>query len=69
MGFPFLVISTDAPQYAAVAERYGAEAPFLRPPELSGDALAAKLQKLLQHEVSDGLVNVLGAPPLEGFRA
>jgi multidrug efflux pump len=36
-------------------------------PELSGDALAAKLQARLQDEISDGLVNVLGAPPIEGL--
>ena len=36
-------------------------------PELSGDALAATLQRRLQDEISDALVNVLGAPPLEGL--
>jgi CMP-N-acetylneuraminic acid synthetase len=32
-----VVVSTDSPELAAVAERYGAEAPFLRPAELSRD--------------------------------
>ncbi|MEX2111781.1 MAG: multidrug efflux RND transporter permease subunit [Pirellulales bacterium] len=36
-------------------------------PELSADALAASLQRTLQAEIVDGLVNVLGAPPLEGL--
>jgi multidrug efflux pump subunit AcrB len=36
-------------------------------PELSGDALATQLQRKLQEEISGGLVNVLGAPPLEGL--
>ncbi len=38
-----------------------------RSAELSGEALAAHLQDRLQNEISDGLVNVLGAPPLEGL--
>lgn len=33
-----VVVSTDEPAYAEVARRYGAEVPFLRPPELAGDA-------------------------------
>jgi CMP-N-acetylneuraminic acid synthetase len=35
------VISTDAPQYADEARRYGLDAPFLRPPELSSDTAGA----------------------------
>lgn len=31
------VVSTDSERYAAVARDYGADAPFLRPAELSGD--------------------------------
>ncbi len=31
------VVSTDSEHYAAVAREYGAEVPFLRPEELSGD--------------------------------
>lgn len=33
-----VVVSTDDPAYAEVAQRYGAEVPFLRPAELAGDA-------------------------------
>ncbi len=32
-----LIISTDSPEYAEVAKKYGAEAPFLRPKELAED--------------------------------
>ncbi len=31
------IISTDSTEYAAVAKKYGAEVPFLRPVEISGD--------------------------------
>lgn len=32
-----VIVSTDSPDYAALAQSLGAEAPFLRPPEISGD--------------------------------
>jgi N-acylneuraminate cytidylyltransferase len=32
-----IVVSTDSKEYADIAMKYGAEAPFLRPPEISGD--------------------------------
>lgn len=32
-----VLISTDSPYYAKIGEYYGAEAPFLRPAEISGD--------------------------------
>ncbi|MFA5920952.1 MAG: acylneuraminate cytidylyltransferase family protein [Methylococcaceae bacterium] len=32
-----VLISTDSEHYAEVGRRYGAEVPFLRPPELAGD--------------------------------
>jgi len=35
--------------------------------ELSGDAIAATLQAKLQSEIGDGLINVFGAPPVEGL--
>ena len=35
--FSDIIISTDSPLYAQIGEYYGAEAPFLRPPELAGD--------------------------------
>ncbi len=36
-GIDRLVVSTDSPEIAKIASRYGAETPFLRPAELSGD--------------------------------
>ena len=35
------IISTDSPEYAREGERYGLEAPFLRPPHLSTDTASA----------------------------
>jgi len=32
-----IVVSTDSEEYATLAKRFGAEAPFLRPAEISGD--------------------------------
>jgi multidrug efflux pump subunit AcrB len=36
-------------------------------PELSGNAIANELQDKLQKEIREGLINVFGAPPLEGL--
>lgn len=35
--FETVVVSTDSPETAAIARHYGAEVPFLRPPELAAD--------------------------------
>jgi multidrug efflux pump subunit AcrB len=35
--------------------------------DLSGDAIAARLQAALSLEIKDGLINVFGAPPLDGL--
>jgi CMP-N-acetylneuraminic acid synthetase len=35
--FSDVVVSTDSKHYAEIARYYGAEVPFLRPPELAGD--------------------------------
>ena len=32
-----VIVSTDSPEYAEIARRYGAEAPFLRPIQIAGD--------------------------------
>ena len=32
-----MIVSTDDPEVTAVAEAFGAEVPFVRPPELSND--------------------------------
>jgi multidrug efflux pump subunit AcrB len=36
-------------------------------PELYGDAIATRLHAALQNRIHDGVVNVFGAPPLEGL--
>jgi CMP-N,N'-diacetyllegionaminic acid synthase len=35
--FSAVVVSTDSEKYVEIAQRYGAEAPFLRPAEMAGD--------------------------------
>jgi CMP-N,N'-diacetyllegionaminic acid synthase len=35
--FSAVIVSTDSVHYAEIARHYGAEVPFLRPPEFSGD--------------------------------
>jgi len=35
--FADIIVSTDSEDYAQIARHYGAEVPFLRPPELAGD--------------------------------
>ena len=44
------IVSTDSAEYAAIARQYGAEAPFIRPAEISGD-LATDLETF-QHALS-----------------
>lgn len=36
--FDDVIVSTDSDEYAEIARRYGAETPFLRPPEFSTDS-------------------------------
>lgn len=36
-GIDRVIVTTDSPEIAEIAIRYGAEAPFARPPELAGD--------------------------------
>ncbi|MEW5914170.1 MAG: acylneuraminate cytidylyltransferase family protein [Thermodesulfobacteriota bacterium] len=56
--FHRVIVSTDDPETAAIAQEYGAEAPFLRPAELAGDKVPTL--PVLQHaarfvEQADGL--------------
>lgn len=41
-----VIVSTDSDEYAKIAERFGAETPFLRPKEISGDT-ASDLEYIL----------------------
>lgn len=36
-GIDRVIVSTDSVEYASIASKYGAEVPFLRPPEISSD--------------------------------
>ena len=52
------IVSTDSREYADIAESYGAQAPFLRPAEISGDTstdlelMEHAIQWLYEHENS-----------------
>jgi spore coat polysaccharide biosynthesis predicted glycosyltransferase SpsG/CMP-N-acetylneuraminic acid synthetase len=46
-----VVVSTDDPQVAEVAREWGAEAPFLRPPDLAGDI--PSLKPVIAHAVRE----------------
>lgn len=67
-----LIVSTDAESIAAVARTYGAEVPFLRPPELARDdspewlAWRHALQYLLDSEggLPDAMVSIPTTAPL-----
>jgi CMP-N,N'-diacetyllegionaminic acid synthase len=53
-----VIVSTDDTEIARIAEQYGAEAPFLRPPELAGDhiSMVPVLQHAVRHiEQQDGI--------------
>ncbi len=41
-----IILSTDSAEYAKIGERYGAEVPYLRPPELSGDMVPAGVPQI-----------------------
>ena len=47
--FHRIIVSTDDAEIAEVARRYGAEAPFLRPPELAGNRVP--MLPVVQHAV------------------
>jgi len=57
----------------ANAPNFGAMYVMLKPfderttEDLSGDAIAARLQKALQDQIPDAQINVFGAPPIDGL--
>ena len=67
-----VVVSTDSPEYAAVARHYGAETPFLRPVEIAADDsldidfLLQALNWLREHEkyFPDFLVHLRPTNPI-----
>jgi CMP-N-acetylneuraminic acid synthetase len=71
--FSDVIVSTDSEQYAEIARYYGAEVPFLRPPELAGDVspdiewLAYTLEKLAENGRKYDCFSILR--PTSPFRA
>jgi multidrug efflux pump subunit AcrB len=61
-----ILLNANAPNYGALYVMLNDFHDRLAP-ELSGPALAATLQEKLQQEISDGVVNIFGAPPVEGL--
>ncbi|MCM1334914.1 MAG: acylneuraminate cytidylyltransferase family protein [Bacteroides sp.] len=55
-----VIVSTDSEEYAKIARRYGAETPFLRPAEISGDR-ATDLE-FMQHAINWFYENEGGVP-------
>ena len=57
--FDRVIVSTDDPEFKKVAEKWGAECPFLRPDDVSGDKVpvGASRAHVLQHD--PGLTNNL----------
>ncbi len=61
-----LLLNANAPNFGAMfvmLDDFGKRTDH----DLSGDAIAARLQTRLQHEIEDAVINVFGAPPLEGL--
>ncbi|MDB5348853.1 MAG: cation/multidrug efflux pump [Planctomycetota bacterium] len=61
-----LLMNANAPNYGSMYVMLDEFHHRLKP-SLSGDAIATKIQTQLQDEVADGVINVFGAPPVEGL--
>jgi multidrug efflux pump subunit AcrB len=61
-----VLLNANAPNFGAVFVMLD---DFSRrtPDNLSGDVIAARLEEVLQKEIRGGLINVFGAPPLDGL--
>jgi multidrug efflux pump len=66
IGGQSVLLNANAPNFGSM---FVMLAPFeeRRKPGLSGEAIAARLEGELRREVRDGLVQVFGAPPVEGL--
>lgn len=72
-----VIVSTDSEEVVKVAKQYGAEVPFMRPAEISGDR--SLLPDVLQHAshfleenegiICDPIITLLPTNPLRGSRA
>ncbi|MBN2421606.1 acylneuraminate cytidylyltransferase family protein [Candidatus Woesearchaeota archaeon] len=71
-----IIVSTDSEEYAKIAEKYGAEVPFLRPVDISGDYSTDRewvmhaLDFLKENEnyVPNLIVHLRPTTPLRDFR-
>ncbi|HWY88579.1 MAG TPA: efflux RND transporter permease subunit, partial [Gemmataceae bacterium] len=61
-----LLLNANAPNFGAMFVMLDDFDKRLEP-ELAGEAIAARLQAGLQTEIKDAVINVFGAPPLEGL--
>lgn len=69
-----IIVSTDDPAIAEVARAQGAEVPFMRPPELSGDAVpewlawqhALRWLEADEGQLPDAMLSVPATAPLRG---
>ena len=61
-----LLLNANAPNFGAMYVMLD-EFHHREKPELGGEAIAATLQGRFQDEIEDGLINVFGAPPVEGL--
>jgi multidrug efflux pump subunit AcrB len=61
-----MVLNANAPNFGSLFVMLD-EFPKRTKRSLSGDAIAERLQTELQKDIPDGIVNVFGAPPLEGL--
>ncbi len=60
-----IIVSTDDPEIARVAEKYGASVPFMRPPELASDTAPEWLA--WRHALTQVGCSAQGAAPLDVF--
>ena len=61
-----ILLNANAPNFGAMylmLDEFGNRAK----PDLSGDAIASSLQARLQDEIPDAIINIFGAPPIEGL--
>jgi len=61
-----ILLNANAPNFGAMyimLEDFSKRTPH----ELSADAIGARLEAVLQNEIKGGLINIFGAPPLDGL--
>src|SRR5205823_4550061 len=61
-----LLLNANAPNFGAMYVMLN-DFPERRSANLSGDAIAARLQAALQEEIREGIIHLFGAPPVGGL--